>query len=219
MQNRNFDLIAFDWDGTLFDSTKIIVRCIQAAVRDVGGAAPTDEAAAYVIGLGLMQALAHAAPDVPPEKYPELGARYRHHYALHADDLSLFDGVLPLLDALKARGHLLAVATGKSRRGLDDALRSVELKGVFDGSRTADETAGKPDPRMLHELMVQFDVLPQRVLMVGDTTHDLQMALNAACPSVGVSYGAHEPEAFVALSPRYVAHSVQSLHDWLLPNG
>ena len=219
MQNRNFDLIAFDWDGTLFDSTKIIVRCIQAAVRDVGGAAPTDEAAAYVIGLGLMQALAHAAPDVPPEKYPELGARYRHHYALHADDLSLFDGVLPLLDALKARGHLLAVATGKSRRGLDDALRSVELKGVFDGSRTADETAGKPDPRMLHELMAQFDVLPQRVLMVGDTTHDLQMALNAACPSVGVSYGAHEPEAFVALSPRYVAHSVQSLHDWLLPNG
>ena len=216
---RNFDLIAFDWDGTLFDSTKIIVRCIQAAVRDVGGAAPTDEAAAYVIGLGLMQALAHAAPDVPPEKYPELGARYRHHYALHADDLSLFDGVLPLLDALKARGHLLAVATGKSRRGLDDALRSVELKGVFDGSRTADETAGKPDPRMLHELMAQFDVLPQRVLMVGDTTHDLQMALNAACPSVGVSYGAHEPEAFVALSPRYVAHSVQSLHDWLLPNG
>ena len=219
MQNRNFDLIAFDWDGTLFDSTKIIVRSIQAAVRDVGGAAPTDEAAAYVIGLGLMQALAHAAPDVPPEKYPELGARYRHHYALHADDLSLFDGVLPLLDALKARGHLLAVATGKSRRGLDDALRSVELKGVFDGSRTADETAGKPDPRMLHELMAQFDVLPQRVLMVGDTTHDLQMALNAACPSVGVSYGAHEPEAFVALSPRYVAHSVQSLHDWLLPNG
>ena len=219
MQNRNFDLIAFDWDGTLFDSTKIIVRCIQAAVRDVGGAAPTDEAAAYVIGLGLMQALAHAAPDVPPEKYPELGARYRHHYALHADDLSLFDGVLPLLDALKARGHLLAVATGKSRRGLDDALRSVELKGVFDGSRTADETAGKPDPRMLHELMAQFDVLPQRVLMVGDTTHDLQMALNAACPSVGVSYGAHEPETFVALNPRYVAHSVQGLHDWLLPNG
>jgi len=219
MQNRNFDLIAFDWDGTLFDSTKIIVRCIQAAVRDVGGAAPTDEAAAYVIGLGLMQALAHAAPDVPPEKYPELGARYRHHYALHADDLSLFDGVLPLLDALKARGHLLAVATGKSRRGLDDALQSVELKGVFDGSRTADETAGKPDPRMLHELMAQFDVPRERVLMVGDTTHDLQMALNAACPSVGVSYGAHEPETFVALNPRYVAHSVQGLHDWLLPNG
>lgn len=216
MHTRNFDLIAFDWDGTLFDSTQIIVRCIQAAVRDVGGTVPTDRAAGYVIGLGLMQALAHAAPDVPPEKYPELGHRYRHHYASHFNDLSLFEGVLPLLDALKARGHLLAVATGKSRIGLDEALHSVELKGVFDASRTADETAGKPDPRMLHELMAQFDIPAERVLMVGDTTHDLQMALNAACPSVGVSYGAHEPSAFVSLAPRHVAHSVQELHDWLL---
>lgn len=219
MQTRNFDLIAFDWDGTLFDSTKIIVRCIQAAVRDVGGTVPTDKEAGYVIGLGLMQALAHAAPDVPPEKYPQLGERYRHHYAAHYDDLSLFEGVLPLLDALKARGHLLAVATGKSRRGLDEVLRTVELKGVFDGSRTADETAGKPDPRMLHELMAEFGIPAGRVLMVGDTTHDLQMAVNAACASVGVSYGAHEPDTFTDLSPRHVAHSVQELHDWLLANG
>ena len=218
MQTRNFDLIAFDWDGTLYDSTGIIVRCIQAAVRDVGGAPPTDEAAAYVIGLGLMQALAHAAPDVAPEKYSELGARYRHHYSVHASDLSLFSGVLPLLEALKARGHLLAVATGKSRRGLDEALQSVALKGVFDGSRTADETAGKPDPLMLHELMAQFDVPAERVLMIGDTTHDLQMALNAACPSVGVSYGAHESRSFSDLRPRHVADSVRGLHDWLLAN-
>ena len=219
MQSRQFDLIAFDWDGTLFDSTKIIVRCIQAAVRDVGGAMPTDKAAAYVIGLGLAQALAHAAPDVPPEKYPELGMRYRHHYATHFNDLSLFEGVLPLLDALKARGHLLAVATGKSRRGLDDALQSAELRHVFDGSRTADETAGKPDPLMLQELMLQFDIPAERVLMIGDTTHDLQMALNARCASVGVSYGAHEPEAFRILNPLHVAHSVRGLHDWLLANG
>jgi phosphoglycolate phosphatase len=218
MQTRNFDLIAFDWDGTLFDSTKIIVRCIQAAVCDVGGTVPTDKEAGYVIGLGLMQALAHAAPDVPPEKYPQLGERYRHHYAAHFNDLSLFEGVLPLLDALKERGHLLAVATGKSRRGLDEVLRTVELKGVFDGSRTADETAGKPDPLMLRELMAEFDVAPGRVLMVGDTTHDLQMAVNAGCPSVGVSYGAHEPDAFAVLAPRHVAHSVQELHDWLLVN-
>ena len=219
MHPRQFDLIAFDWDGTLFDSTKIIVRCIQAAVRDVGGKKPTDQAAAYVIGLGLTQALAHAAPDVPPEKYPELGRRYQHHYATHFNDLSLFEGVLPLLDALKARGHLLAVATGKSRRGLDDALRSAELKGVFDGSRTADETAGKPDPLMLRELMAQFGIPPGRVLMIGDTTHDLQMALNADCASVGVSYGAHEPGDFDILMPLYVAHSLQGLHDWLLANG
>ena len=219
MKPRNFDLIAFDWDGTLFDSTKIIVRCIQAAVRDVGGTAPTDKDAAYVIGLGLMQALAHAAPDVPTEKYPELGERYRHHYNAHFNDLSLFDGVLQMLADLRSRGHLLAVATGKSRRGLDDALRSAELKGVFDGSRTADETAGKPDPRMLLELMKQFGVPATRVLMIGDTTHDLQMAVNAGCPSVAVSYGAHEPEAFVVLKPLYVAHSVESLASWLKANG
>jgi len=219
MHNRNFDLIAFDWDGTLYDSTAIIVRCIQAAVCDVGGQRPTDQAAAYVIGMSLAQALAHAAPDVPPEKYPELGRRYQHHYARHFNDLSLFEGVLGLLDALKARGHLLAVATGKSRRGLDEVLHSAQLQGVFDGSRTADETAGKPDPLMLHELMAQFQVPPERVLMVGDTTHDLQMALNAGCPSVGVSYGAHESEAFAALSPRHVAHSVPDLHAWLLAHG
>jgi phosphoglycolate phosphatase len=212
---RRFDLIAFDWDGTLFDSTKIIVRCIQRAVADVGGTVPTDKAASYVIGLGLMQALEHAAPDVPKDKYPELGARYRHHYLAHVNDISLFDGVLPMLSDLKSRQHLLAVATGKSRHGLDDALHTVELKGVFDGSRTADETAGKPHPRMLQELTSEFGVPPARTLMIGDTTHDLQMALNAGCASVGVSYGAHEPDAFHALNPLFIAHSVPELHQWL----
>ena len=213
--DRRFDLIAFDWDGTLFDSTRIIVRCIQQAVVDVGGAMPTEKAASYVIGMGLMQALAHAAPDVPQEKYPELGARYRHHYIARQDDLSLFDGVLPLLEDLRARQHCLTVATGKSRRGLDDALRTVQLKGMFDGSRTADETAGKPDPLMLHELMEEFGAAPERTLMIGDTTHDLQMALNAGCASVGVSYGAHEPGEFESLGPKFVAHSVGELHRWL----
>lgn len=213
---RQFDLIAFDWDGTLFDSTAIITRCIQLAVRDVGGTVPTDEQAAYVIGMALMQALAHAAPDVPEEKYPELGARYRHHYMAHQNDISLFAGVLDMLADLKGRHHWLAVATGKSRRGLDEALHAAELRGVFDGSRTADETAGKPHPLMLQELMREFGVEPERTLMIGDTTHDLQMALNAGCASVGVSYGAHEPTAFHALQPRHVAHSVRELHDWLL---
>ncbi len=215
---RRFDLIAFDWDGTLFDSTKIIVRCIQRAVVDVGGAMPSDKAASYVIGMGLMQALAHAAPDVPKEKYSELGARYRHHYMAHQNDLSLFDGVLALLAELKARQHLLAVATGKSRRGLDDSLQSVQLRGVFDGSRTADETQGKPHPLMLQELMREFGVEPVRTLMIGDTTHDLQMAINAGCAAVGVSYGAHEPGEFHALRPLAIAHSVPELHTWLLEN-
>jgi phosphoglycolate phosphatase len=218
LRPRRFDLIAFDWDGTLFDSTQIIVRCIQRAVADVGGTVPSDKAAAYVIGMGLMQALAHAAPDVPESKYPELGRRYRDHYSSHQNDLALFAGVLPLLADLKSRHHCLAVATGKSRGGLDEVLRTVELRSVFDGSRTADETAGKPDPRMLRELMAQFGTEPQRTLMVGDTTHDLQMALNAGCTSVGVSYGAHEPDAFDSLQPLFVAHSVPQLHQWLLEN-
>ena len=216
---RNFDLIAFDWDGTLFDSTAIITRCIQEAVRDVGGTVPTDQAASYVIGMALMQALAHAAPDVPPEKYPELGARYRHHYLAHQHDISLFEGVLAMLAELKSRQHVLTVATGKSRKGLDEALHTVELQGLFEGSRTADETAGKPHPRMLHELMREFGVPAERTLMIGDTTHDLQMAVNAGCASVGVSYGAHEPASFDVLKPRFVAHTVRELHDWLVVNG
>jgi len=215
---RQFDLIAFDWDGTLFDSTAIITRSIQNAVVDVGGAKPSQRDASYVIGMALTQALAHAAPDVPHDKYPELGARYRHHYTLHQNDISLFDGVLALLADLKSRQHFVTVATGKSRHGLDEALQAVELQGLFDGSRTADETEGKPHPLMLNELMREFDVSPERTLMIGDTTHDLQMAVNAGCASVGVSYGAHESDAFHALNPRFIAHSVQELHDWLRLN-
>lgn len=215
---RQFDLIAFDWDGTLFDSTTVITRCIQNAVRDVGGTVPSDRDASFVIGMGLMQALGTAAPDVPTDRYPELGERFRHHYLAHQNDISLFDGVLAMLGELKSRQHCLTVATGKNRRGLDEALKTAELNGLFDGSRTADETAGKPDPRMLQELMHQFGAAPARTLMIGDTTHDLQMALNAGCPSVAVSYGAHEPDAFHVLRPRYIAHSVRQLHDWLLAN-
>ena len=111
------------------------------------------------------------------------------------------------------------MATGKSRQGLDEVLQTVQLKSVFDASRTADKTAGKPDPKMLHELMAELGCAPDRTLMVGDTTHDLQMALNAGCASLGVSYGAHEPSAFALLKPLHVAHSVQDMHDWLLENG
>jgi phosphoglycolate phosphatase len=217
-RSRRFDLIAFDWDGTLYDSTRLIARCIQDAVVDVGGARPSESDAAWVIGLGLSEALARAAPDVPREKYRELGARYRHHYLQRQDEVVLFDGVLPMLDALRERGHRLAVATGKSRRGLDEALATVALRDRFDASRTADETFGKPHPRMLLELMEELDVPPGRTLMVGDTTHDLQLAVNAGCASVGVSYGAHGASGFEALSPLHVAHSVADLTRWLLGN-
>lgn len=215
---RRFDLIAFDWDGTVADSTAIISRSIQEAVRDVGGTVPSDEQAAYVIGMALMPALARAAPDVPPEKYPELANRYRFHFFKHQDDICLFDGILPLLADLRARGHWLTVATGKSRVGLNHALQDSQLKGLFDGSRTADETAGKPSPLMLNELMAEFGVEPERTLMIGDTTHDLQMAVNAGCPCVGVSYGAHAPDSFAQFNPLFVADSAAQLRDWLLAN-
>ena len=212
---RRFDLIVFDWDGTLYDSTALITRCIQAACADVGVAVPSDRDASYVIGMGLAEALQHAAPDLPRERYPELGLRYRHHYHARQHEIAFFEGTLTMLNALKARGHLLAVATGKSRSGLDAALGSSVLKGLFDASRTADETASKPDPRMLHELMQVLDTGPARTLMVGDTTHDLLLAANAGTASVGVSYGAHEPSEFHAFAPLHVAHSMADLHGWL----
>ncbi len=219
---RRYDCIAFDWDGTLFDSTAIIVRCIQEAVVEVGGAKPADQAASYVIGLGLMQALAHAAPDVPKEKYPQLGEAYRRQWALHVDDISFFPGTMPMLLSLQTRGHKLAVATGKSRRGLDEVLQreleGMKLAHLFDASRTADQTAGKPDPLMLHELMEELAIQPERMLMIGDTTHDLLLARNAGVASVGVSFGAHAHEEFAQYEPLFVAHSMRELHDWFLEN-
>lgn len=213
-----FELVVFDWDGTLFDSTMLIVRCIQNACRDIGVAVPSDEAAGYVIGLGLHDALQHAVPGLQPERYPELGKRYRHHYLASRDELVLFPGTLEMLQALKMRHHLLAVATGKNRRGLDDALEHSQLKSMFDGTRTADETASKPHPLMLQQLMTEFGVAPNRTLMIGDTTHDLMLAANAGTARVAVSYGAHEPDAFAEHGPLHIAHSTVDLHAWLLAN-
>ena len=212
---RRFDLIVFDWDGTLYDSTALIARCIQASCADLALPVPSVQDASYVIGMGLTEALQHAAPGLAPERYPELSARYKHHYMARQHALSLFDGALPMLHALRARQHSLGIATGKTRRGLDDVLHTVQLKGLFDATRTADETRSKPHPQMLQELMAEVGIAPERTLMIGDTTHDLQMAMHAGVPSVGVSYGAHEPAAFAAFSPLHIAHSVAELDAWL----
>ena len=219
MTQRQFDLIVFDWDGTLFDSTGLIVQCIQSACADIGAAVPSDEAAAYVIGLGLHDALKHAAPGLAEEDYPALGERYRHHYLARKDELVLFPGTLEMLHTLKSRNHHLAVATGKNRRGLDDALAHSQLRGMFDSTRTADETASKPHPMMLLELMAELGTAPGRTLMIGDTTHDLLLARNAGTARVGVSYGAHDHDSFASFDPLFVAHSTRELHDWLVLNG
>ncbi len=216
---RRFDLIVFDWDGTLFDSTRLIARCIQAACGDIGTPVPSEREASYVIGLGLAEALMHAAPTLPRERYPELAARYRHHYRASQHDIVLFEGTIEMLRDLKARNHGLAVATGKNRRGLDEALETSSMKGLFDATRTADETRGKPDPLMLVELMRELGATPDRTLMIGDTTHDLQLAANAGCASVAVSFGAHEHDAFGLHSPLHVANSTADLAAWLAEHG
>ncbi|MDH3459917.1 MAG: HAD-IA family hydrolase [Burkholderiaceae bacterium] len=216
---RQFDLIVFDWDGTLFDSTALITRCIQSACADVGAAVPGDVDASYVIGLGLVDALRHIAPDLSRERQIEVAARYRHHYIARQHESVFFEGSLAMLYVLKARNHRLAVATGKSRRGLDEALRMANLDGVFDATRTADETSSKPHPQMLLELMTQLDAPPGRTLMIGDTTHDMLLAANAGTARLAVSYGAHGVALLSEHAPCHVARTVADLQSWLLQNG
>lgn len=215
---ERFDLIVFDWDGTLMDSAAAIVRAMQAAARDLGLADLPDARARYVIGLGLGDALRQAVPDLEESDYPRMVERYRHHYLSADHELSLFDGVSEMIAALAARGHLLAVATGKSRLGLDRALGHCGLGAYFHATRCADECFSKPHPAMLEELMGELGTTPERTLMIGDTTHDLQMAKNARTAGVAVSFGAHPLAALEAEAPLACLHAPHELARWLLEN-
>jgi len=216
MKRKNrFALIVFDWDGTLMDSTGAIVASIQAAATDLGLQPPSNERANHIIGLGLIDALRHALPDLPAERYRDLAERYRHHYLSRDNDLLLFDGALELIDELTAAGYYLAVATGKTRKGLDRAFAVSGLGPRFHASRCADECHSKPHPQMLEELMGEFGVEPDATLMIGDTTHDLLMARNAGVAALGVTYGAHPREALEAEAPLYCPANVAQLATWL----
>ena len=216
MSRKQFDLIVFDWDGTLMDSTATIVKCIQAAAKDLGLPIPTHEAAAYVIGLGLLDAMQAALPPgVDPKYYPRMVERYRYHYLAQDQDLTLFEGARDMLADLSQQGYFLAVATGKSRVGLNRALDTVKLLSLFDATRCADETFSKPHPAMLQELTRELGQDLKRTVMVGDTTHDLQMAINAGSAGIAVEYGAHRVEELHALNPLYAAASIAELHQWL----
>jgi phosphoglycolate phosphatase len=217
-RRRRYRLIAFDWDGTLADSTAIIAASIQAACRDVGEPVPDDVAARYVIGLGLAEALAHVAPALPLERHPELSARYRHHYLSRDPQIPLFEGVPELLADLHEAGFLLAVATGKTRVGLDRALSGNNLVQRFHATRCADEGRPKPHPDMLLHLMQALGVTPGQTLMIGDTTHDLELARAAGADAVGVAYGAHEPDGLLCAFPLAVVHSIAELRAWLDDN-
>ena len=218
MPKQKFDLIVFDWDGTLMDSTAAIVKSLQDAALDLGLPMPEKKRAAHVIGLGLKEALETVLPDLAPEYYPKLVDRYRIHFLTNSLKTTLFDGVKTMLADLKNQNYLLAVATGKSRAGLNRAINETGLQGYFDASRTADETWSKPHPAMLLELTGELGEPMNRTAMIGDTTHDLQMANNAGVAGIAVQYGAHSAAELQKLRPIYAASSVPDLHHWLNEN-
>ncbi len=215
---KRFDLVVFDWDGTLLDSAGTITACIQAACRDLGLRVPDDERASHVIGLGLADALAHVVPGLPPAEYPRVAERYRHHFLVRGTRLPLFPGTHQMLVALRANGHALAIATGKGRAGLARALEQAGVERLFDATRCADQCAPKPAPDMLIELLEELEVDPGRALMVGDTSHDVQMAASAGVAALAVSYGAHAESQLAALSPLALVHSTAELARWLAAN-
>ncbi len=216
---RRFDLLVFDWDGTLMDSTAVIAASLQAACSDIGLPVPSEERARHIIGLGLHDAMRYVLPGVPPAIYPQVVERYGHHFRLREEAAPLFAGVEETLQTLKAGGQLLAVATGKSRRGLDRVLERTGLTSRFDATRCGEEAANKPAPEMLFDLQAELGVGKARTLMIGDTTHDLQMAQNAGVAGVAAAFGAHPREQLLALQPLDCFDEPRALWTWLIRHG
>ena len=213
-----YPLLVFDWDGTLIDSARTIVACIQAACRDLGLTVPDEARASHVIGLGLKDALSYAIPGLPADDYGRVVEAYRRHFLVRDPGIPLFPGAQAMLTGLKARGHILAIATGKSRAGLERALDNTGLRPLFAASRCADECASKPAPDMLSELMEELGANAVDTLVIGDTVHDLQMAAHAGVQAVAVSHGAHPRGDLVALAPLACLANIDELTLWLARN-
>jgi phosphoglycolate phosphatase len=213
-----YRLVVFDWDGTVIDSPAAIVECMQEASRELGLPVPEAGRASHVIGLGLHDAMRIVAPGLPGERYPEFIAAYRRHFLAREDTMRPFPGMPQLLEQL-AQSRLLAIATGKSRRGLERSLDATGVRGCFCASRCADETTPKPHPAMLLELMEELAVEPGAVLMIGDTSHDMDMARAARVDAVAVTYGAHDEAGLRACGPRGCVASVETLARWLSEHG
>jgi phosphoglycolate phosphatase len=213
-----YELLVFDWDGTLVDSAAHIVHSIRAAAADLGLPVPDDAQARHIIGLGLGDAMASLFPQLPEEGWSRVAERYRHHYLAGESVVGLFPGVAEALPALARRGHLLAVATGKSRRGLDRALQAAGLEPAFHATRCADEGFPKPHPDMLLHLLDLFGVAREAALMIGDTTHDLEMARAAGVESLAVTYGAHPARQLHDAAPLAALDTPAELFRWLSEN-
>ncbi len=215
---RRFELLVFDWDGTLMDSAAAIAASLQAACRDLDLPVPREEQARYVIGLGLGDAMIHILPGLDPARYPDVQARYRVHFLERDSGTTLFPGAAETVAALHGSGHLLAVATGKSRRGLDRALAATGLKSYFHATRCADEGHSKPHPGMLLGLMGELGVASERTLMIGDTTHDMEMAHAAGVSRLGAAYGAHAKDDLLGYAPVACVDDFDGLRRWLMQN-
>ena len=204
------DVVVFDWDGTVVDSIHAITTAICEAARDLGLRIPTPEQARHVIGLGLHDALRHAVPDLPPSRVDEFAGRYRYHFLVAKPADCPFEGMVALLDALRREplSLSLAVATGKSRAGLDRSLEQTGLASRFITSRCADEGPSKPHPWMLESIAQELGIGAERMLMVGDTSHDIDMAHAFGAASIGVVYGAHSAKAVKDARPDAIAASV-----------
>jgi phosphoglycolate phosphatase len=214
-----YELVIFDWDGTLMDSTRMIARSLQQACRDIGAPVPSEDDALFVIGLNLADTFARVAPTLDEAQRMRLAERYRHHFLANEHEALLYPGVEAMLGELHAAGRRLAVATGKARRGLDRALSQTGLAGWFEATRCADEGFAKPHPGMLLMLLEMTGVDPAQALMVGDTTHDLELAANAGVDAVAVTYGAHPPGLLETRPALARCASVPELHRWLATSG
>lgn len=216
MTDLRYQLLVFDWDGTLADSIAHIIAAMQAAVREAGLAAPTEAALLAVIGLGLDQVFAELFPSLPAAAREELATAYRRYYLLATTEpVRLYPRVREVIPAFCRQGYTLAVATGKSRRGLDRALEESGLGGYFHTSRCADETFSKPHPQMLFEIMEAAGAAPERTLMIGDSHHDLQMAGNAGVAGIAVNYGAQPAHRLLEFNPVASIHDLAELAAWL----
>ena len=210
-----FKLIVFDWDGTLMDSEARIVACIRAAFRDLGERPPDRRAARNVIGLGLDEAMAELWPEAEETQRGRVVDRYRHHFLGRNETPStLFPGAQELVDWLSNQDYLLAVATGKSRRGLESALEGTGLADRFHATRCADETFSKPHPEMLLQIMGELGVDRADTLMVGDTEYDMQMANNAGTRALAVCYGVHERERLLEQRPLDCLETLPEMRPW-----
>jgi len=212
--NSPVKLVIFDWDGTLFDSVGQIVASLQFAAQQFNQPL-TDADAKSIIGLGLPEVAKRLFPAVP-ELHADILQAYSEHYVANSVEDAWFEGVSEMLYALKDQGIKLAVATGKSRKGLDRVLKQTNSLELFHATRAASETRSKPDPLMLAEILAETGIHAHEAIMVGDTSYDLEMALNIVMPSVGVSYGVHTSETLAKFNPLSIVNDVSSLHEFLL---